>query len=685
LLTLNLSLQYRCSKSKQTIKALFVPTTGTHNLQGLQVHCQLSGQHCRIVLQATQKISLYKCQLELAFAFMPTDGLLCNGFQSWTNTKVFSTTDTQLAIHPLLTYIAAPMGDYALYDYPEKQGILHGWTYGIAQRSPQQQFLFGSINEQSGYTLVQFKVPNNTVLFKKDLKGKHLKPHKSFVALDVVMIQGTEPHIWQSYTQQFKANLPANTHSNPTQIAPQISGFTTWYNYYTAISQKIITHNLQNFVQQNIPIDVFQIDDGWQTFVGDWTQFNHKFPAGMHYLAQQIKQAGLKAGLWLAPFVCQKQSTIYRYHPNWLLHNAKGEAITAGYNIMWQSSIYVLDFYNPKVRAYLKTVLHTLLNVWGFDLLKVDFLYAVALQPPPNKTRGEVMFEAMQWLRKHTPNKLLLGCGVPLGSAIGQVDYCRIGADVHLDWEMGALQKLKSRERVSTVNALQNTIFRQPLNGLVWGNDPDVAILRKEKNFLNPEQRFTLFFINQLFGSVQFISDNIALYDAQTMQLYKSQFPLLPKQIHHTKQIKNRAVYDIAFSINNLQYQAFSNHTAYVQPVELKNSDLFFNTQTQTFELSGTWIQLQPYQTICFLLVDVSKPISVVGSINGHLFAGAEVQNLTIHNQQRISVAFYPNLPYKPRVLIALKTNATQVLLNEKWVTPSNIGFGKDLKLLVLD
>jgi hypothetical protein len=122
-----------------------------------------------------------------------------------------------------------------------------------------------------------------------------------------------------------------------------------------------------------------------------------------------------------------------------------------------------------------------------------------------------------------------------------------------------------------------------------------------------------------------------------------------------------------------------------VQPVELKNSDLFFNTQTQTFELSGTWIQLQPYQTICFLLVDVSKPISVVGSINGHLFAGAEVQNLTIHNQQRISVAFYPNLPYKPRVLIALKTNATQVLLNEKWVTPSNIGFGKDLKLLVLD
>ena len=688
-----LSLRYYCSKSKHQINVSFTPTTGTHTAQGLSIHCQLSTNGCQIILEAHEKLVLDKCNVRLSFPFLPTDGLLCNGFQSWTNTRVFSTTDTLLAIHPLLDSIAAPMGDYALYSYPQKQGVLHGWTYGVCQRSPQQHFLFGSVNEKSAYTLVLFDVPNKVVAFRKDVKGRQLDPqkdkHKTFAALDIVALQGTEQQVWQQYKQQLQAHLATHKTANnlaitQAQLPQKISGWTSWYQYYTSVSEQIVLDNLQHFVQKNIPIDVFQIDDGWQTFVGDWTQFNSKFGNGMHWLAQQIKTAKLKAGLWIAPFICQKQSAIYRYHPNWLLRNKKGEAIKAGYNIMWRSSIYVLDFYNPEVRAYLKTVLHTILQVWDFDLLKIDFLYAVALQPPPNKTRGEVMFEAMKWLRKQATNKLLLGCGVPLGSAFGQVDYCRIGADVHIDWEMGALQKLKSRERVSTVNALQNTLFRHRLDGLVWGNDPDVSILRSEKNFLNAEQRFTLFFMNQLFGSVQFVSDNIGQYNAATLQLYKSQFPLLHKQIHSIETIKNRAVYVVRFQINNLQYQAISNHTQYVQPVELKNSDLFFNTQTKTFDTNNTWVQLQPYQTVCFLLVDVAKSVLVVGSNNGHLFAGSEVQSLVVHNNQRISVTFYPNLPYKPRVLIALKTTATQLLVNEKWTRLEEVQFNKELKMLVV-
>lgn len=688
-----LSLRYYCSKSKHQINVSFTPTTGTHTAQGLSIHCQLSNSSCQIILEAHEKLVLDKCNVRFPFPFLPTDGLLCNGFQSWTNTRVFSTTDTLLAIHPLLDSIAAPMGDYALYNYPQKQGVLHGWTYGVCQRSPQQHFLFGSVNEKSGYTLVLFDVPNKVVAFRKDVKGKQLDPkkdkHKTFIALDIVALQGTEQQVWQQYGQQVQAHLADPKAANnlaitQTQVPQKISGWTSWYQYYTSVSQQIVLDNLHQFVQKNIPLDVFQIDDGWQTFVGDWTQFNSKFGNGMHWLAQQIKTANLKAGLWIAPFICQKQSTIYRYHPNWLLRNKKGEAIKAGYNIMWGSSIYVLDFYNPEVRAYLKTALQTILQVWDFDLLKIDFLYAVALQPPPNKTRGEVMFEAMKWLRKQAANKLLLGCGVPLGSAFGQVDYCRIGADVHIDWEMGALQKLKSRERVSTVNALQNTLFRHRLDGLMWGNDPDVAILRSNKNFLNAEQRFTLFFMNQLFGSVQFVSDDIGQYNADTLQLYKSQFPLLHKQIHSIDAIKSRAVYVVRFQINDLQYQAISNHTQYVQPVELKNSDLFFNTQTKTFDTNNTWIQLQPYQTACFLLVDVAKSVSVVGSNNGHLFAGAEVQNLVVHNNQRLSVTFYPNLPYKPRVLIALKTTATQLLVNEKWIHLEEVQFNKELKMLVV-
>ncbi len=30
--------------------------------------------------------------------------------------------------------------------------------------------------------------------------------------------------------------------------------------------------------------------------------------------------------------------------------------------------------------------------------------------------------------------KIILGCGVPLMPAFGKVDFCRIGADVDLEW-----------------------------------------------------------------------------------------------------------------------------------------------------------------------------------------------------------------------------------------------------------
>ncbi len=51
-----------------------------------------------------------------------------------------------------------------------------------------------------------------------------------------------------------------------------------------------------------------------------------------------------------------------------------------------------------------------------------------------------------------------IGCGVPLGPAAGNVDYCRISSDVSLGWEDKRLRLIRYRERVSTVNSLTSTI-----------------------------------------------------------------------------------------------------------------------------------------------------------------------------------------------------------------------------------
>ena len=51
---------------------------------------------------------------------------------------------------------------------------------------------------------------------------------------------------------------------------------------------------------------------------------------------------------------------------------------------------YALDIYNEEVRQYLKKVFDTVLNTWGYDMVKLDFLYACCIIPYNNKSRGEI-------------------------------------------------------------------------------------------------------------------------------------------------------------------------------------------------------------------------------------------------------------------------------------------------------
>ena len=68
-------------------------------------------------------------------------------------------------------------------------------------------------------------------------------------------------------------------------------------------------------------------------------------------------------------------------------------------------------------------------------MVKLDFLYSEAMQPRNGKSRGQIMCEAMDFLRECVgEEKLILGCGVPLGPSFGVVDACRISCDVDLKY-----------------------------------------------------------------------------------------------------------------------------------------------------------------------------------------------------------------------------------------------------------
>ena len=96
--------------------------------------------------------------------------------------------------------------------------------------------------------------------------------------------------------------------------------------------------------------------------------------------------------------------------------------------------------------------------------------------------------------------------------AFGLVEYCRVSCDVGLDWDDVWYMRLFHRERVSTKQALNNTVFRRQLNGRAYGSDPDVFFLREENCKLTAEQKRTLATVNALLGNVFLTSDMPSRY-----------------------------------------------------------------------------------------------------------------------------------------------------------------------------
>ena len=105
--------------------------------------------------------------------------------------------------------------------------------------------------------------------------------------------------------------------------------------------------------------------------------------------------------------------------------------------------------------------------------------------------------------------------------AFGRVDYCRVSCDVSLDWDDKWRNRRTHRERVSTRQAIGNTLVRRQLNGRAYLSDPDVFFLREDNLRLSWEQKQLLARVNALLGGVYLTSDDPADYDETKRDVYR--------------------------------------------------------------------------------------------------------------------------------------------------------------------
>ena len=534
-------------------------------------------------------------------AFGDDDAFFAAGYQSWTTAREYTRKDRQkglrlpiraLSFIPIVKKCAGASGDYSFTPY--RRGVFHsvGYTYLRKLGSAEHEF-FGSLSEDEAFTIFVADAKKGVFSIVKDVEGMEIpvpgKNKASVVLFDIISFTGDRSKVFESYAKAFRmvnaekdekeggqdpgldelkkeGTLPEGSvyirGRGAVKVPEKLAGYTSWYNYFANIDASTIRRDLNGLISATKGLqvakdsEIFQIDDGWQTAVGDWKIDPVKFPmpanekGGLAAIVDEVHKAGMKAGLWLAPFCVGSDAKVLRKKPEWILKTRKGgkRKAIAGFN-GWGGPLdpfYAFDLENEDVREHIKDVFKKVWE-WGFDLVKLDFLYAACMFPRGGKTRGRLMHEAMKFLREECLDdnlddkkingggqKLLLGCGVPIVSALGYVEACRIGCDVDLTYKPRFYGKCTNEEIVSAENAMNNTIWRSHLDGNFFLADPDVFFLRGEKAperteeakeiakkgkkyravgegkgviFTNGEKDM-LRKINSTFGSVLFVSDN---------------------------------------------------------------------------------------------------------------------------------------------------------------------------------
>lgn len=612
-------------------------------------------------LKASVKITLKSAVFRRWIPEDLAESVGINGFQTWSESREYRAHELMSGLRRVFTpwirrYGLRNYGDYSFSEY--KPYHLHGYSW-FYFRNPGGILFLGSLSERPGYTRFWWYGSSSILLVDRECEG--LETAESLPILQLFIKRGNQAEVFDSYFQLRRVDC----------LSPPLTGWTSWYNHYSGIDEKTLRENLHSFTSLRLPVDVFQIDDGWERAVGDWLEPHRSFPSGMGALAEEIGRAGFRPGLWLAPFIAEESSHIFQEHPEWFVVGDGGDPFTAGYNpFHWSGRFYILDMYNTEVRDYLRKVFHRVIDRWGFRFLKLDFLYAAALLPRGGRSRGMIMDDAMQLLQKLCGGVTVLGCGVPLESAFGRVQYCRIGADVALKWEDRRLKLLGYRERVSTVNSLRSTIGRWQLNNRAFVSDPDVYILRWENNQLSPEQRFTLFLVNQIYGGLLFTSDNPAEYDEETLALFRSQFPLRKKEIITADESRVR------FRIGSLEYIAFHNLTGNAVEHELPDG-LYFSSEGG-FTRGGR-ILLRGYESRCFM-IPPDEPYTLAGS-TGILFPGSEIESWE-HSDGSIRFRVDPRTQSPGFIMIRVPMHVEGCRINGRFVAAEE---KVDMKLIVLD
>jgi hypothetical protein len=238
------------------------------------------------------------------------------------------------------------------------------------------------------------------------------------------MLRAAEPS--EAMLARYGAAVPARR----AGARPE-AGWNSWYDLWDTVDEAAVRDNAARWralagphLPEGAPRPRIVVDDGWQVRWGEWTP-NDKFPSGLDGLAADLRADGFAVGVWLAPLLVDRESALVAEHPDWFVAGA-------GWTHLEEGPMAILDPTHPEAAAHLAGVVRRLVDA-GYDFLKIDFLFAGALEGERHEavTGMQAYARALRVVREAAgPDVTLLAVGAPPIAAFEHVDAWRVGGDI---------------------------------------------------------------------------------------------------------------------------------------------------------------------------------------------------------------------------------------------------------------
>jgi alpha-galactosidase len=299
-----------------------------------------------------------------------------------------------------------------------------------------------------------------------DTEGRALGPGEAWDLEELTFRTGEDrAALLDALAERLAGNHP------PLRFPAPPSGWCSWYCFGPRVTAQQVLDNLEVIAKQVPGLRYIQVDDGYQPAMGDWLDTGAAFGGDVQGVLAAIRKRGFEPAIWVAPFIAEQGSKLFREHPEWFVQDADGaplrsDRVTFG---GWRRGPwYAVDGTHPGAQAHLERVFRTMREQWGVTYFKLDANFWGAIHGgrfhDPRATRIEAYRRGMQSVRRGAGGAFVLGCNHPMWGSLGLVHGSRSSNDIKRDWK-----------RFTTI-ARQN-LSRNWQNGRLWWNDPDAVVL----------------------------------------------------------------------------------------------------------------------------------------------------------------------------------------------------------------